>query len=342
MSRRARGKPGRVSDSMSRLNGKTILVTGGTGSFGVAFVETLLREHDPGVVRVYSRDEFKQLQMRERIGDEKVRYLIGDVRDRERLMRAFDGVDVVVHAAALKQVPTAEYNPIEAVRTNIDGTVNVINAAIDRGVSQLMFLSTDKAVEPINLYGATKLVAEKLCVNANVYNTPRGTFISCTRYGNVLGSRGSVVTTFLQQRANGVLTITDQNMTRFWITVEQGVNFVIDSIERMVGGEVFIPKIPSMRLKELSEAVAPDARHEIIGARPGEKSHEALISREESARAVIYDDYFMIDTFGSASTNPLPGGVRPTETFEYRSDTNDRWLTVDDLRAMLTEAGLLP
>ena len=318
-------------------DGLTFLVTGGTGSFGSAFVDTVLRECNPRSVRVYSRDELKQFEMQERLQDPRVRYLIGDIRDPERLNRAMDGVDVVVHAAALKQVVTAEYNPIEAVRTNIDGTINVINAAIDRHVPRLMFLSTDKAVAPVNLYGATKMAAERVCVNGNVYGR-EDTLISCVRYGNVLGSRGSVVNTFLRQREQGVLTLTDPGMTRFWITVEQGVRFVLDSLDRMVGGEVFIPKIPASDVQTLADAISPDARHEVIGARPGEKRHESLIGIEESVHTLEYEDSYVIDFYGRLRDLGDHGGITTDTPFEYRSDNSRKTLTVNELAELIKSA----
>lgn len=314
----------------------TFLITGGTGSFGRAFVDTVLRECNPRSIRVYSRDELKQFEMQERLQDPRVRYLIGDIRDSERLTRAMDGVDVVVHAAALKQVVTAEYNPIEAVRTNIDGTINVINASIDKRVPRLMFLSTDKAVAPVNLYGATKMAAERVCVNGNVYGVD--TLISCVRYGNVLGSRGSVVNTFLRQREQGVLTLTDPGMTRFWITVEQGVRFVLHSLDRMVGGEVFIPKIPASDVQTLADAIAPDARHEVIGARPGEKRHESLIGIEESVHTLEYEDCYVIDFHGRLHEVGGHGGIPADAPFEFRSDIPGTTLTANELAELIKSA----
>ena len=248
------------------FSNKTILVTGGTGSFGKKFVEVILRDHDPKAVRVFSRGEHDQFQMQQEIKDERVRYFIGDVREKDRLRRAMYGADIVVHAAALKQVCACEYNPIEAIKTNIMGTSNVIDAALDNGVEKAIFLSTDKAVSPVNLYGATKLCAEKLFIQANSYAGERKTKFSCSRYGNVVGSRGSVVPLFFDQKKNGSLTLTDERMTRFWITLEEGVNFVIACLERMQGGEVFVPKIPSIKIMDLAEIIAgPDTKIEVIG-----------------------------------------------------------------------------
>ncbi len=277
--------------------GLTVLITGGTGSFGKKFTEIMLKNHDPKKLIVFSRDELKQHEMRQAFPDtpgSPMRYFIGDVRDKERLNRAFRGVDVVVHAAALKQVPACEYNPFEAILTNVIGAKNVIDSAIDQGVGKVIALSTDKAVSPINLYGATKLCAEKLFTQGNSYSTEKGPHFACTRYGNVVGSRGSVIPLFLEQRTTGKITITDTRMTRFWITIEQGVDFVIRSIGRMEGGEVFVPKIPSMRIADLAEAVAPDCEVELIGVRPGEKIHETLISRDEASQTIEDRDSFII------------------------------------------------
>ena len=261
------------------LENKVILLTGGSGSFGQKFTEIALRERNPKVIRIFSRGELLQQQMRQKFNnDSRLRFFIGDVRDRERVYRAMDGVDIVVHAAALKQVPTCEYNPLEAVKTNINGTANLIDAAIDDGVERVMAISTDKAVHPVNLYGATKLAAEKLFIQSNAYTGWRKTRFSCVRYGNVVGSRGSVVPLFLQQKENGVITITDRRMTRFWITLEQGVQFVIDCIGRMQGGEVFIPKCHSMKITDLADVIAPQTKREIIGIRPGEKLARSIRS----------------------------------------------------------------
>ncbi|MDD1669396.1 MAG: UDP-N-acetylglucosamine 4,6-dehydratase (inverting) [Methanomicrobiales archaeon] len=325
----------------SFLKGKTIMVTGGTGSFGQAFTEILLREHDPYSVRIYSRGELNQMLMAERFSDEEhLRFFIGDVRDSQRLQRAMNGVDFVVHAAALKQVPACEYNPIEAVRTNIDGTVNIIDTAIDNGVEKVMVISTDKAVHPVNLYGATKMVAEKLAIQGNSYSGERRTRFSCVRYGNVLGSRGSVIPLFLAQKESGEITITDERMTRFWLTVQQGAQFVIDCLEMMAGGEVFVPRIPSMRVTDLAEAIAPEARRRVIGIRPGEKLHEILLTEDEARHAKALPDRFIIEpehTFwkkaDSSNGDYLPEG------FRYSSDTNDHWLSIEDIRRMLGNSG---
>jgi UDP-N-acetylglucosamine 4,6-dehydratase len=319
------------------MNNKTILVTGGTGSFGQKFTEVVLRDRDPKAIRIFSRGELLQHEMRLKFDDDpRLRFLIGDVRDRERVYRAMNGVDIVVHAAALKQVPTAEYNPIEAVRTNIDGAVNVVDAAIDNGVEKIMAISTDKAVHPVNLYGATKMVMERLFVQANVYTGAHKSKFSCVRYGNVVGSRGSVVPLFLEQRKNGIVTITDENMTRFWITLEKGVRFVIDCIERMHGGEVFVPKIPSMRITDLAEAIAPNAEREVIGIRPGEKINEILLTEDEARHARELDDYFVIEPEHPYwEKDRIAGGKPLADGFRYTSDSNDWWLSKDELHAII-------
>ena len=321
---------------MSCFDGKTILVTGGTGSFGKMFTSLLLDEWNPDSVRIYSRGELLQWEMQQKNQDERLRFLIGDVRDKDRLYRAMNDVDIVVHAAALKQVPTAEYNPIEAVKTNIDGAANVINASIDNGVERVMALSTDKAVHPVNLYGATKMVAEKLFVQGNAYAGGRKTRFACTRYGNVVGSRGSIVPLFLEQRKQGRVTITDERMTRFWLTLEQGARFVARCIETMKGGEIFVPKIPSMRITDLARVIAPDCEVEIIGIRPGEKLHEVLLTEDEARHSKDMGDYFVIEPelkFWNRNTvhegKPLPEG------FRYSSESNTVWLDADALMSMV-------
>jgi len=316
-----------------------VLVTGGTGSFGKRFTEIMLRDYHPKKLIIYSRDELKQHEMRQTYPDTGVspmRYFIGDVRDRERLCRAMHGVDVVVHAAALKQVPACEYNPLEAVKTNINGAANIIDAAIDSGVKSVLALSTDKAVNPVNLYGATKLVAEKLFVQANAYSGHGGTRFSCVRYGNVVGSRGSVIPLFKQQRETGCITLTDERMTRFWITLEQGVKFVIRSIEVMCGGEVFVPKIPSMRMADLAEIIAPGCKREIIGIRPGEKLHEMLVSRDESPHTLEFDDMYIIQPLQPWWEEPTYEGARPmAEGTKFSSDNNTWWLSPSELSQMI-------
>lgn len=317
---------------------KVVLITGGTGSFGRAFIKKMLADHPPAKLIVFSRDELKQHEMRSSgFDDPKLRYFIGDVRDQSRVRRAMQGVDIVVHAAALKQVPACEYNPIEAILTNIMGGRNVIEAALDTCVEKVMSLSTDKAVNPINLYGATKLAAEKLFVQSNAYAGGRDVRFSCVRYGNVVGSRGSVVPVFVKQRENGRLTITDERMTRFWLSLDQGVDFVIRCIEQMQGGEVFVPKIPSTRITDLARAIAPKAELEFIGIRPGEKLHEVLISEDEARHTLEMEDMFVVEPsgalwFGHAwrdEGKPLPEG------FRYTSDSNEEWLDEEQIRALV-------
>jgi UDP-N-acetylglucosamine 4,6-dehydratase (inverting) len=264
---------------MDKLENKVILLTGGTGSFGNKFTEIVLEGHNPKAIRIFSRGEKKQLDMMNKFNDDRLRFFIGDVRDKNRLHRAMTDVDIVVHAAALKQVPACEYNPIEAVRTNVDGTINVIDAAIDNEVEQVMAISTDKAVHPVNLYGSTKMTAEKLFVQGNSYSGKVKTKFSCVRYGNVIGSRGSVIPLFLEQKKKGTITVTDKEMTRFWIKLDEGARFVIDCINRMIGGEIFIPKIRSMKIMDLAEAIAPDAEKKVIGIRPGEPTIDGLPER---------------------------------------------------------------
>ncbi|MEI6414527.1 MAG: UDP-N-acetylglucosamine 4,6-dehydratase (inverting) [Pseudomonadota bacterium] len=313
------------------------MITGGTGSFGQKFAELLLDHYHPRRLIVFSRDELKQHDMRMRIPDPRLTFFIGDVRERDRLYRAFQAdVDVVVHAAALKQVPACEYNPFEAVKTNIIGAQNIIDAAIDCRVPKVIALSTDKAVCPINLYGATKLCAEKLFVQGNAYAGGRATRFSCVRYGNVVGSRGSVIPLFLQQRQNGTVTVTDQRMTRFWITLEQGVEFVIRCIGLMRRGEVFVPRIPSMGIMDLVQAIAPNCQVHYTGIRPGEKLHECLISPDEARHAYALEDMYVIQPESSWWHKDTPELGQPlSEGFAYTSDNNDRWLSVDDLCTML-------
>jgi len=314
---------------------KVILVTGGTGSFGKKFVEIMLKEYHPAKIIVYSRDELKQHEMRVGGFDHpSLRYFIGDIRDQQRLRRALNGVDIVVHAAALKQVPACEYNPMEAIKTNILGSSNVIDASLDAGVEKVLALSTDKAVNPVNLYGATKLAAEKLFVQSNAYAGGTATRFSCVRYGNVVGSRGSVVPIFLKQRAAGKVSITDERMTRFWISLEQGVRFVIRCIEQMHGGEVFVPKIPSMKVVDLAHAIAPQAEVNVIGIRPGEKLHEMLISEDEARTTVELDDMFVVQPaealwFGHEWEKR---GKLLQDSFSYASNDNPDWLTIEKIR----------
>lgn len=312
---------------------QTVLVTGGTGSFGRRFVEIMLREYRPQKLIVLSRDEMKQHEMRAAgLDHESVRYFLGDVRDRQRLERAFCGVTVVVHAAALKQVPACEYNPFEAIQTNIIGGKNVIDAAIDCGVRKILALSTDKAVNPVNLYGATKLCAEKMFVQANAYSGPKDTRFSCVRYGNVVGSRGSVIPVFMKQRSRGRVTITDPRMTRFWITLDQGVRFVVRCVEQMHGGELFIPKIPSMKVLDMAQAIAPDCQIDCVGIRPGEKLHEVLLSEDEARSASETEDMFVIHPAHSWwRKENWKDATAVAEGFRYASDSNSQWLTAEDI-----------
>jgi len=320
------------------LEDKVILVTGGTGSFGMKFAEIVLKEIKPKKLIIFSRDELKQHQMRQIFPDgpgSPVRYFIGDVRDYDRLYRAFNGVDIVVHAAALKQVPTCEYNPIEAIKTNIEGTKNVIDAAINCGVEKVITISTDKAVNPVNLYGATKLCAEKLTVQSNSYSSGK-TKLSCARYGNVIGSRGSVIPLFLEQRKTGKVTITDPRMTRFWITKEQGINFVLKCINIMQGGEIFVPKLPSTSILKIKEAIAPECEIEYIGVRKGEKIHEVLISEEEVRYTYDCGDMYIILPAFPSRTITLPPNAKPVPSdFSYCSNTNPWQLTVDEIKDLI-------
>ncbi|MEV1245885.1 UDP-N-acetylglucosamine 4,6-dehydratase (inverting) [Nonomuraea sp. NPDC050022] len=324
---------------MSILSGSSILITGGTGSFGKAFVRHALDHLDVRRMVVFSRDELKQYEARHLFDDDqRLRWFIGDVRDRERLARAMHGIDYVVHAAALKQVDTAEYNPFEYVRTNVSGSQNVVEAAIDCGVRKVVALSTDKASSPINLYGASKLVADKLFVSANHYAASHVTRFAVVRYGNVVGSRGSVVPFFLRlAQEGGSVPITDKRMTRFWITLDQAVRFVVDSFDLMQGGELYVPRIPSMRLPDLAQALAPRSPVYEIGIRPGEKLHEEMIGPDDGRRTLRLSDRYVVQpTIASWGYVPPQGGELLPDGFAYRSDTNDRWLSVEDLRAMVT------
>lgn len=317
---------------------QVVLVTGGTGSFGKKFIEIVMKEYHPAKMIVFSRDELKQHEMRTSGYDHPdLRYFIGDVRDSTRMHRAVQGVNIVVHAAALKQVPACEYNPMEAIKTNILGSGNVVESALDEGVGKVIALSTDKAVNPVNLYGATKLAAEKLFIQSNAYAGGKSTRFSCVRYGNVVGSRGSVIPTFIKQRKTGKLTITDDRMTRFWLTLEQGVRFVIRCIEEMQGGEVFVPKIPSTKIVDLARAIAPESEIENIGIRPGEKLHEVLIHEDEARSAVELDDMYVVQPsnelwFGhdwKEKGRSLPEG------FRYSSNTNNDWLTLEQINEIV-------
>jgi UDP-N-acetylglucosamine 4,6-dehydratase len=323
---------------LSTLDGSSILVTGGTGSFGKTFIRHVLDGGDPARVVVFSRDELKQYEARQTLGDDpRLRWFIGDVRDRSRLARAMHGIDYVVHAAALKQVDTAEYNPSEYVYTNVTGSQNVVDTAIDAGVQKVIALSTDKASSPINLYGATKLVADKLFISANHYAAHHPTRFSVVRYGNVMGSRGSVVPLFRKLAAEGrPLPITDKRMTRFWITLDQAVRFVVDSFDQMQGGELFVPRIPSMRILDLVTAVAPEATTYEIGIRPGEKLHEEMIAPDDSRRTLRAADRYVVQPTIASWGYRAPEHCEPvSDGFAYQSDSNEQWLSVDQLRALL-------
>lgn len=324
---------------MANLSRSSILVTGGTGSFGKAFIEHALSNLDPKRIVIFSRDELKQYEARQKFKDDpRLRWFIGDIRDQNRLIRAMHNIDYVVHAAALKQVDTAEYNPFEYVQTNIIGTQNVIEAAIDTGVKKVVALSTDKASSPINLYGATKLAADKLCQSANHYAAGYETRFSVVRYGNVMGSRGSVVPFWKQLAIDGrEIPITDSRMTRFWITLPQAVKFVVESFDLMHGGEVFVPRIPSMKILDLAEAVAPGVKTHEIGIRPGEKLHEEMIAADDSRRTIsLSDRYVILPTVAEWGYEPLSGDS-VADGFAYRSDSNDTWLSVDEIRKLLQE-----
>lgn len=325
---------------MTYLHGKSILITGGTGSFGRTFVRHLLQHHDPAKVVIYSRDELKQYEFRQEIGnDDRLRWFIGDVRDSVRLMRALDGIDAVVHAAALKQVDTAEYNPFECIATNVLGAENVINASIDSGVERVVALSTDKASSPINLYGASKLCSDKLFVAGNHYASRSDSRFAVVRYGNVVGSRGSVVPLFRRLAATGRIPITDTRMTRFLITLDQAVRFVVTSFDRMQGGEIFVPKIPSATVVDMARAIAPDAELDVVGIRPGEKLHEEMVSEDDARRTFEFDEHYSIMPVLAEWTVPSSPttGTSPPDGFSYSSDNNDWWLDVDQIRALLAD-----
>lgn len=319
---------------------KTILITGGTGSFGKRFVQRILANYQPKKVIIYSRDELKQFEMAKAFPQEKyksLRYFLGDVRDRERLMQALRNVDIVIHAAALKHVPAAEYNPFEFVKTNVLGAQNIIEAAIERGVKKVVALSTDKASNPINLYGATKLCSDKLFVAGNSYSGSGGTQFSVVRYGNVIGSRGSVMPFFMNLKSTGVLPITDERMTRFLITLDQGVDLVFKALETSIGGEIFVPKIPSMKMTDVAKAIAPECDIKITGIRPGEKLHESMISVDDAANTREYDDHYRIfPTIHKWSADySREGGTPVSGGFEYTSDKNTSWMTTDQLQLLL-------
>lgn len=315
---------------------KKILITGGTGSFGKAFVRYALEHLKPQVIRIFSRDELKQAEMREEFNSPNLRFFIGDIRDAERVERALRGVHIVIHAAAMKRIEVCEYNPFEAVMTNIIGTQNVINKAIDCGAEKLISISTDKAASPVNLYGATKLCQEKIVTQSNSYVGPRKTRLACVRYGNVVGSRGSVVQIFKSQKDKGEITITDERMTRFWITLDQAVRFVHSSIEMLRGGEIFIPKIPSMKVTDLAQALAPECKIRYTGIRPGEKLHEVMITEDESRHTRDIGDRFVIEPEFPwwEEGHSHPGEALPAD-YRYASNTNNQWLSTTDLRGLV-------
>lgn len=316
------------------IDHKSVLVTGGTGSFGKKFIRKILETNVKKVI-VFSRDELKQYEMAQEFTDKRLRYFIGDVRDKERLLRAFDGVDIVIHAAAMKHVEACEYNPFEAVKTNIYGAQNIIEAAIDRSVDRVIALSTDKAAAPINLYGATKLASDKLFIAANSYVGEKRTKFSVVRYGNVVGSRGSVVPFFDKKKETGVLPVTDERMTRFWITLDKGVRFVLDSLERMYGGEIFVPKIPSMSIIDLAKAIGPDCEIDIVGIRPGEKLHEVMITEDDARHTVEYEDYYVIAPEFKWWQSNILNGQAVSEGFVYSSERNDIWLSIEELEEVI-------
>ncbi len=327
------------------LNNKTILITGGTGSLGQKLTEILLKRYRPKKLIIFSRDEYKQSEMAKRLHPSRypIRFFLGDIRDKDRLYRAFEGVDYVIHAAALKQVPALEYNPFEAVKTNVIGADNIVDAAFDCGVEKVIAVSTDKAVNPINLYGATKLVAEKIFIAANAYRGEKKTVFSVVRYGNVVGSRGSVIPFFLDLKKQGAkeFPITDDNMTRFWITLEEGVELVLTSLEEAVGGEIFVPKIPSMKIIDLVKAINPRAKLKIVGIRPGEKLHESLISEDEARSTKVFKGMYVIlpqFSWEGEAWGKYKNAKMVSNTFVYRSDSNEKWLTVKELQKMIASA----
>jgi UDP-N-acetylglucosamine 4,6-dehydratase len=323
------------------LKGKTVLITGGTGSFGKEFVSNLLKLDTAKKIIVFSRDELKQFEMQEVYKSEKLRFFLGDVRDYYRLEQATYDVDVIVHAAAMKQIPAAEYNPMEAIKTNIFGAENIIRASIANNVKQVVALSTDKAANPANLYGATKLCSDKLFVAGNILAGKRDTRFSVVRYGNVLGSRGSVIPFFKEKSKKGTVPITDPRMTRFWLSLEQGVDFVLNSLEIMQGGEIFVPKIPSFKVTDVAKVVAPSAKQEIIGIRNGEKLHEVMITEDDSLNTLEFDDFYAIVTNPRNYTNTLgQSGTLVEEGFRYSSDLNSSWFTLETFEKFIKEIGI--
>ena len=327
---------------MNFLKNKSVLITGGTGSFGKAFVSRILKEDQISKLVVFSRDELKQFEMAETIKSSKVRFFLGDVRDYQRLLQATDGIDVIVHAAAMKQIPAAEYNPMEAIKTNILGAENIVNAAIRNGVQRVLALSTDKAANPANLYGATKLCSDRLMVAGNTLAGKHPTRFACVRYGNVLGSRGSVIPFFLEKSKSGSIPITDERMTRFWLTIEQGVQFVLDSLERMHGGEIFVPKIPSFKVTDVARVVCPGVPTQIIGIRPGEKLHEVMITEDDSTHTVECDEFYAVLSPQLKISGVYNSKSKPVEEgFRFSSDNNRFWHTDATFLETLKSSGIL-
>ncbi len=328
---------------MSYLKGKSVLITGGTGSFGKAFVSKVLKDDEISKLVVFSRDELKQFEMAEQINSPKLRYFLGDVRDYQRLLRATDGIDIIVHAAAMKQIPASEYNPMEAIKTNIIGAENIVNASIENNIQRVVALSTDKAANPANLYGATKLCSDKLMIAGNVLAGARDTRFSAVRYGNVLGSRGSVIPFFLEKAKTRLIPITDERMTRFWLTIQEGVKFVLDSFERMHGGEIFVPKIPSFKVIDVARVVCPGVPTEVIGIRPGEKLHEVMITEDDSHSTYEFEEYFAIISPALKSLGVYDAiGTKVEEGFRFSSDNNKIWHTDETFLKVLKESGILP
>jgi UDP-N-acetylglucosamine 4,6-dehydratase len=327
---------------MSFLKGKSVLITGGTGSFGKAFVSRVLEDDQVTKLVVFSRDELKQFEMAEKINSPKLRYFLGDVRDYQRLLRATDGIDVIVHAAAMKQIPASEYNPMEAIKTNVIGAENIVNASIENGIQRVVALSTDKAANPANLYGATKLCSDKLMIAGNVLAGARQTKFSAVRYGNVLGSRGSVIPFFLDKAKTGSIPITDERMTRFWLTIQEGVQFVLDSFERMHGGEIFVPKIPSFKVTDVARVVCPGIPTHVVGIRPGEKLHEVMITEDDAHSTYEFENYFAIISPALKMLGDYEKiGTKVAEGFRFSSENNKIWHTDESFLKVLKENGIL-
>jgi UDP-N-acetylglucosamine 4,6-dehydratase len=327
---------------MSFLKGKSVLITGGTGSFGKAFVSRVLEDDEVTKLIVFSRDELKQFEMAEKINSPKLRYFLGDVRDYQRLLRATDGIDVIVHAAAMKQIPASEYNPMEAIKTNVIGAENIVNASIENGIQRVVALSTDKAANPANLYGATKLCSDKLMIAGNVLAGARQTKFSAVRYGNVLGSRGSVIPFFLDKAKTGSIPITDERMTRFWLTIQEGVQFVLDSFERMHGGEIFVPKIPSFKVTDVARVVCPGIPTHVVGIRPGEKLHEVMITEDDAHSTYEFEKYFAIISPALKMLGDYEKiGTKVAEGFRFSSENNKIWHTDESFLKVLKENGIL-